>query len=154
PHIPVEDRDPHSRRLYYLYRMDEHRVTDAHIRTARHAYYGMVSYIDDKVGDLIRALDATGLANDTIVIFTADHGEMLGERGMWYKMTFFEWSARIPLMISAPSTIAARHVPDVVSLLDLFPTILDLASDGPVPAPIERLDGHSLVPLMKGSADG
>src|SRR3546814_2536685 len=69
-------------------------VTEAVVRTARHAYYGMISYVDDLMGKLLAALHRAGLTDDTIIVFTGDHGEMLGERGMWYKMTFYEWSAR------------------------------------------------------------
>ena len=80
----LEEMDPMSRWLYYAHGGDLHHVTDKHIRNARHAYYGMCTYIDDKVGRLLNTLEHVGLQNETIVIFTSDHGEMLGERGMWY----------------------------------------------------------------------
>ena len=67
---------------------------------ARHAYYAMISYLDEKLGQMLDQLDETGLRDDTIVIFTSDHGEMMGERGMWFKQCFWEWSARVPLIIS------------------------------------------------------
>ena len=102
PYIPVEERDPWSRRYYYLIRQDEHEVTDAAIRRTRHAYYGMISYVDDKVGELLRTLDALGMADNTVVVFTADHGDMMGERGMWYEFNPYEWSARVPLVVRAP----------------------------------------------------
>ena len=70
----------------------ERLVTDAEVRNARHGYYAMISYVDRKFGELMEALAATGLADDTVVIVTADHGDMLGERGLWYKMNFFERS--------------------------------------------------------------
>ena len=100
--IPVEQRDPWSQRYYYLIRNDEHIVTDDDIRNARHAYYGMVTYMDDMVGRLMNVLEESGLIKNTLVVFTADHGEMLGERGMWYKFNPYEWSVRIPLIISSP----------------------------------------------------
>ena len=77
PHIPVEERDPWSQRYYYLIRQDEHEVTDAAIRRTRRAYYGMIFYVDDKVGELLRTLDALGMADNTVVVFTADHGDMM-----------------------------------------------------------------------------
>jgi len=146
--IPVSERDPHSRRLYENYDRGRYRVTDDHVRNARHAYYGMISYVDDKIGELSAALGACGLADDTVVVLTSDHGDMLGERGLWYKMSFFEPSARVPLIVAAPGR-AARRVARNVSLVDLFPTFLDLAG-GDVPERAAPVDGHSLVPLLDG----
>ena len=83
--------------------MSAYEQTPERVRNARHAYYGMISYIDDKVGQLLTALEATGQADNTIILFVSDHGEMLGERGLWYKMSFFEWSARMPLILHAPA---------------------------------------------------
>jgi choline-sulfatase len=154
PPIPVEEKDPHSRYLYYLQRSDEFCVTDEHIRTARHAYYGMVSYVDAKVGRLLKTLERAGLRENTIVVFTADHGEMLGERGMWYKYTFFEGSMRVPLMWSgAKLDIVPHRERRAVSLLDVFPTILDLATNGERPALVDPIDGHSLVGLLGQRGD-
>ncbi|MEE8532663.1 MAG: choline-sulfatase [Alphaproteobacteria bacterium] len=151
PAIPYQERDPHSRRLYRCTGMDAHRIGKAHVRNARHAYYGAISYVDDKLGELLGALAATGFADNTIVVFTSDHGDMLGERGMWYKMTFFEWSARVPLIVSAPGRFAARRVARNVSLVDLLPTLVELAGGD---APAEALDGLSLFPLLSGDDDG
>ena len=88
--------------------MDEAVVTEADVRRARHAYYGAISYVDDRVGELLDTLRSFGLAEDTVVIFTADHGDMLGERGLWYKMHFFEWAVRVPLIVPAPGRFARR----------------------------------------------
>lgn len=154
PHIPYEARDPHSRRHYLLTRMDEYDMTDERIRMARHAYYGMVSYFDDKVGELLGALEDTGLRDDTVVILTADHGEMLGERGMWYKMCLFERAMRVPLLVRLPAAArAGRRIAQPVSHLDVLPTMLELSSGGKAPPPVEPIDGHSLVPLLHGNDD-
>ena len=67
------------------------------IRRARRGYYGMISYIDAQLGRILAALEALGRRDDTVIIATADHGDMLGERGLWYKMTFFERAVRVPL---------------------------------------------------------
>jgi choline-sulfatase len=147
--IPPDERDPHSLRLWENYDRGDYRVTEDHIRRARHAYYAMISYVDDKIGELMTTLDAAGLAEDTIIVLTADHGDMLGERGLWYKMNFFEDSARVPLIIHAPARFAPRRVAMNVSLVDLAPTLLDLAGEKS-PA----LDGHSLAPLMAGDNEG
>jgi choline-sulfatase len=113
----------------------------------------MVSYVDDKIGRLFATLESCGLAGNTVIVFAVDHGEMLGERGMWFKQTFYEWSARVPLFIAAPG-IAPRRVAAHVSLVDLLPTLLDLATDGRPPEPVDPLDGSSLVPLMSASGRG
>jgi len=151
--IPLEDLDTHSRWLYYSHGRDSLKIEAEHVRNARHAYYGMVSYVDDKVGRLLGILEDTGLAGNTVVIFTSDHGEMLGERGMWFKQTFFENSARVPLLIRAPGQQAPRTIDAVVSLVDLFPTLLDMATDGNRPDLAAPVNGNSLLPLMTGKAD-
>src|SRR5690606_27567398 len=116
----------------------------------RHAYYGAISYVDDKVGQLLQALRATRQLENTIIIFTSDHGEMLGERGLWYKMSFFEWSARVPLIFHAPGRFAPRRVGDHVSLVDLLPTLVEIAADGQAMTYADAIDGRSLLPLLHG----
>ena len=151
--IASGERDAHSQRLWQNYDGGRHAVTAEHVRNARHAYYGMISWVDDRIAGLLGALAAAGLDGNTIVVFTSDHGDMLGERGMWFKMSFLEWSARVPLIVSAPGRFAPRRVAAPVSLVDLLPTLLDLAGDG-APAPADPLDGTSLAPLMAGAAEG
>ena len=98
------------------------------LRALRRAYYALVSYIDDKVGELLAAVDAVGLSDDTVVIFTSDHGDMLGERNMVQKRCFYEMSARIPLIMRFPDRRhAGRVVAGPVSLLDIPPTLYELA---------------------------
>ena len=144
-----EDMDPHSRRLWENYDGGEFSITEEHIRNARHAYYGAISYVDDKIAELLRALEATGQRENTIVMVTSDHGDMLGERGMWFKMSFFEWACRVPLIVNAPDRFAPGRVAGNVSLVDLLPTMLDLAGGRDAPS-----DGASLVPLMQGDTAG
>ena len=103
PPIPLEQRDAWAQRYYHLIRNDEHVVTDEDVRNARHAYYGMCSYIDALIGRLLKVLDDSGMAGNTVVMFTAAHGDMIGERGMWYKFNPYEGSIRVPLLVSAPS---------------------------------------------------
>ena len=97
------------------------------IRDARRAYFGACSYIDSNVGKLLQTLEDTGLADDTLIIFSGDHGDMLGERGLWYKMHWFEMAARVPLLVSAPGQFAAGRVTQAVSTADLLPTLVELA---------------------------
>ncbi len=152
-YIPDADLDAHSRRLRDAYRQSPDAVTDEQIRNARHAYYGQISYVDDKIGGLLKALDDTGAAKNTIIVFTADHGDMLGEKGLWYKMSFFEESVRIPLIIKAPQVFGASRVSAHVSLVDLLPTILDITGSDYIEKPAAPLAGSSLVPLMAGDSD-
>ncbi|HYN89849.1 MAG TPA: choline-sulfatase [Ardenticatenaceae bacterium] len=154
PPIPVDQLEPHSRRIYEACGLWEYEQTEERVLKARHAYYSMIGYVDDKVGQLLRALDATGFREDTIVAFTSDHGEMLGERGLWYKMLFFEWSARVPLIFNAPGRFTSRRVARPVSLVDLLPTLVELAANESPAAFATELDGHSLVPLLHGDDSG
>jgi len=146
----VED-DPHSRRLRAAMGMDDPPPSEAEVRAARHGYYASVSYLDARIGELLAALEETGFAEDTLVLFTADHGDMLGERGLWFKMCWFEHSARVPLVAHWPSAFPARRVAKAVSLVDVLPSLVELASDGAGGAYATPLEGRSLVPHLSGS---
>ena len=148
PPIADAELDPHSRRLRRVSAMDQYDLTDAQIRNARHAYYAAISYVDDWIGQLLETLTITAMADDTIVIFTSDHGDMLGERGLWYKMSFFEHACRIPMIVSAPGRFAARRVVEPVGLMDVLPTLVDLADASA--ASVEGIDGTSMIPLLHG----
>ena len=76
---------------------------------------------------ILDTLDDCGLSDDTIIMFTSDHGDMLGERGLWYKMSFMEHSARVPLIVYAPGRYDARRIAQPTSLLDIVPTLSDIA---------------------------
>ena len=151
--LPDQDLDPHSRRLRAAYQADVTKITPEDIKNARRAYYGQISYIDDKIGNLLKALDDTGMKEDTIILFTADHGDMLGEKGLWYKMSFFEGSARVPLLIHAPQRYTSKRVDTPVSLVDLLPTLLDVTNAPHFMEPADTMDGESLVPLLE-NGDG
>ena len=165
--LPEAERDPHTRRLYDAVDASRFTITRDNVRDARRAYCANVSYLDDRVGELLATLDATGFAENTVVVFCSDHGDMLGERGLWYKMSFFEGAARVPLGIAlppsmAPSTVSsttggepsgARTVATPTSACDVMPTLLELAGvdlDSVAIAP----DGRSLAPALTGDADG
>jgi choline-sulfatase len=124
--LPRDQADPHSIRLRDMYQADEDPLTAEQAATARRGYLAAISELDQRVGKLLEVLDHTGLAGDTIVLFTADHGEMLGERGLWYKMSFFDGSARVPLLAAGPG-IQTGRIEAPVSHLDLAPTIAALA---------------------------
>src|SRR5688500_17345579 len=97
---------------------------DEQVRRARAAYYGLITYLDDKVGRLLGALEATGQLENTLVIYTSDHGEMNGEHGMWRKSNFYEQSARVPLILAGAGVIPeGRVVEQGVSLVDVVVTM-------------------------------
>ena len=154
PFVPPEERDGHGRWLYDHYDRGEFEVTDEHVRAARHGYYGSISLVDDLVGKVLDALTAARLDDRTIVVFTADHGDMLGERGCWYKMSFYEHSCRVPLMISVPGETRSRRVSRCASLMDLTPTLLDMTLEGGTDRLVEPIEGRSLAPLVAGDASG
>ena len=149
PKVAPQD-DPHSVRLRASYGASEIDLDPQTIRNARRAYYGTVSDIDNKIAELLSALDEAQLGDNTIVILTSDHGDMLGERGMWFKMSFLEHSARVPLIVHAPSRYAPRRVTQAVSLVDILPTLVDMASDGKGLDYATPLDGRSLLPHLHG----
>jgi choline-sulfatase len=151
--IPVDELDTHSRWLYYSHGRDRLEVTPEHVRNARHAYYAMTSYVDDKLGDMLKVLKQTGQMDDTIIVFTADHGEMLGERGMWYKQTFFENSTRIPMIVCGPGLPMGKVVEKNVSLVDLMPTLLAQADAGRVDV-VSPVHGADMTKLMTSSDAG
>ena len=133
-----------------FHRTDIFDVTGAEdLYAVRRAYSALVTYIDDKIGQLLHDLEQCGLRENTVIIFTSDHGDMLGERGMVQKRCFYEWSSRIPLILSVPGgKLKGRRVESPVSLADIAPTLLDLTGceDGP-----GDMDGVSLFEiLLKG----
>jgi len=148
--IAYEDQDAHSRRLMDACDFRALDITAEDIRMSRLAYFANISYIDDKIGEVLEALRGTRQTEDTIIVFASDHGDMLGERGLWFKMNFFEGSARVPLMIAAPDLPVGR-MDTPVSTMDLTPTLCELAGisfDQIAP----WTDGETLVPLANGVA--
>jgi choline-sulfatase len=125
--LPDDQIDPHSRRLRHVIAADTTDISDDQIRDARHAYLANISYVDRHVGEMLDVVDRHGMAENTVVVFTADHGDMLGERGLWYKMSYFEHSARIPLIVRQPGLAAGDRNETHVGLLDIAPTLLDIA---------------------------
>ena len=113
-------------------------------------YYGMISHLDAQIGRLLDALAAAGLAEDTIVVYTADHGLAVGQHGLLGKQNVYDHSLRVPLIFRGPGIPAGQRLEGLCYLHDIFPTILDLA-DVPVPSGCE---GVSLVPVLEGREAG
>ena len=148
PAIPYEEQDPHSQRLMDACDHKAFEITDENIRRARRGYFASISYVDDKIGEILDVLERTRMAENTAIVFVSDHGDMLGDRGLWFKMNFLEGSARVPLMIAAPGWKPGL-VTEPVSTLDVCPTVSAIAGiDISVLAP--WTDGEDLTALAKG----
>ena len=151
PEVPAMDynaQDAHSKRIFDANDWRSFDISRDDIRRSRQAYFANISYLDDKIGEVMQALRGTRQEEDTIILFVSDHGDMLGERGLWFKMSFYEGSARVPVMIAAPQ-MQAGLVTDPVSNIDICPTLCDLA--GVSMAEVAPwTTGESLVPLGQG----
>lgn len=125
-------------------------LPDERVRVARAAYFGLCEYLDRQVGRVLAKLDGTGLAQDTLVIYVSDHGEMAGEHGCWWKSNYYEGSVGVPMVARLPGVIpAGSESAEICNLMDLGPTLVDLAGASPMP----QTDGESLWPLLQGETD-
>ena len=123
--------------------------TAAQIAEMRHGYFANISYMDAQIGKVLDALDRSGAAARTIVVFVSDHGYHLGEHGLWAKTSTFELDARVALMIAAPGNRhGGRRTVALAELVDLFPTLAALAGLPAAP----RLEGKSLAPVLADPA--
>jgi len=144
--LPWDRLDPHSRRILESCERARFDIRPEHVRRARQGYFANISYIDDRLGDLMQVLRAT--RQEAVVIVVSDHGEMLGDRGLWFKMSFLDPSARVPLMIAAPG-MAPGLVETPVSTLDVTPTLCDLAGVDMAEV-LPWTEGVSLLPVAAG----
>lgn len=124
-------------------RLDE--ATDEEFHRARAAYYGLVTEMDENIGRVLAALDANPpLQDNTIIIYTSDHGDMIGEKGLWYKMNFMNASVKIPLLVKGPGIPSNAVSSKIVSLIDLAPTLLEFGGAKPLP----KCEGRNLRVLL------
>ncbi|TPK69183.1 choline-sulfatase [Mesorhizobium sp. B2-4-19] len=143
------EQDAHSQRLYCASDYPSFEITPDQVRRSRRGYFANISYVDDKLSEILDVLERTRMADDTIILFCSDHGDMLGERGLWFKMSFFEGSVRVPLMIAGRG-IRPGLIDAPVSNLDVAPTLCDLAGID-IGAIAPWTDGQSLLPLTDGT---
>ena len=120
-------------------------ISDSLQKDVWQAYMACVSYVDAQIGRLLATLRRHHLEENTIVVLWSDHGWHLGEHGTWAKMTLFEWSTRIPLIVSAPTRFQPNRIKSLVELIDVYPTLCELAN---LPIP-KHVEGTSFVPLMR-----
>ncbi len=124
-------------------------LPESAIRNAREVYFGLITEFDEHCGKILDCLEETGLAENTVVFYFSDHGEMAGEHGLWGKVTLLESSARVPLAVRWKSHFpAGARVGELVSLVDLYPTFQDRGGID-LPEPLYT-SGHSLMPLLTG----
>ncbi|MDA0745258.1 MAG: sulfatase-like hydrolase/transferase [bacterium] len=123
-------------------------LSDEAVRKARAAYYGLVTFMDIQIGRLLNTLADTSFAENTVVVYLSDHGEMAGEHGMWWKSSFYEGSVGVPMIWSQPGRFAQRRrISQATSLLDVGPTLIDLAGGEQLPGAA----GRSLRGFLEGS---
>ena len=150
--VPISINDPRTNSPYRPNKREDGGAyrNPTYIRQMTSIYYGMVTEVDEWVGKILQQLDELGLADNTLVIFTSDHGEMLGDHGMHSKNIFYEGSVHVPLLLRLPGVIPAGTVIQTPSShLDLFPTILDYCGQ-----PGHASEGNSLRPLIEGKESG
>ena len=149
--IPLDAHDPFARRVMDGIEASDVPLTAEEVARARRAYLANTSYFDSKVGAMVKALEDIGELENTLIVVTSDHGDMLGERGLWYKMSFFEHAVRVPLIVAGPG-VQQGTSGNACSLVDLLPSFLEVAggSEADLGAPI---DGRSLMPLARGEPD-
>lgn len=132
-------------------------IDEATLRNMRWVYYGMVAFLDELVGQVLAALDSSDMADDTLVIYTSDHGDMLGEKGLFMKGLMYEGSAGIPMVMRGPGVLAGEECDTPVSLVDVPATILDTvlspAQPGGLKVTDDELPGHSLTSLSASDGD-
>lgn len=151
PGMPIEEMHPYNQWLQIHHMIDTYPLEEEHVRNARHAYYGAISYFDSKVGELRGELERLDLLENTIIIVASDHGEMLGEQGMWFKRTFFEPSIHVPLIACGTDRVKPdNEVSREVSLVDIMPTLLELGNVEGRREVEQGLDGESLCAMLQG----
>ena len=144
--LGYDAQDAHSKRIFDANDWRSFDITEDHIKRSRQAYFANISYLDDKIGEILQTLEDT--RQEAIIVFVSDHGDMLGERGLWFKMSFFEGSSRVPMMIAAPQMEPGLHETPV-SNIDVCPTLCDLAGVS-MDDVMEWTTGQSLVPMGQG----
>ena len=146
--VPPVDESKHPADVYQREsKAWRHSLDQDTIRTVRRIYFAMCAEADAMVGDIMSALEESGRSDETVVIFSSDHGELALEHQQYYKMSLFEGSARVPLIFAGPGIKSGQRIETPVSLVDMAPTICELAG-------LEKrgcFDGESLLPLAQGT---
>lgn len=144
PMHPEPIDHPMYHRFRYHFGLDQ-QFDEEVVRRCRAAYFGLITFVDELIGSVLDALEVAGLADDTFIVMTADHGEMLGERGLWWKSAMLEHSARVPFIASYPGVLPeGERRSGAASLVDVAPTLAEVAgADQP-----ESFVGDSLLSML------
>jgi choline-sulfatase len=145
PRNPEPPDHPMYHRFRQLFDMEDP-FDPEQVKRCRAAYYGLITFVDELFGNVLDALEESGLSENTLVVFSSDHGEMLGERGLWWKSAMLEPAARVPMICSWPGRLPeGERRESVASLIDVVPTMLDAAGvDRP-----DYLEGDSMLALLE-----
>jgi len=145
--VPPEDEELHPVMKYQRINKNwRHGFAPETVKMFRAAYYAMCAEADAMVGEVMTTMDDLDLWDDTYFVFTSDHGELALEHRSWYKMSMYEGSSRVPLVMAGPDIPRGRRIDNIVSLIDIFPTLTEITE---VPSPGD-IDGESLMPLARG----
>ncbi|CAM1504773.1 Fc.00g023640.m01.CDS01 [Cosmosporella sp. VM-42] len=147
PQIPLGQLDPHGRSAYFHYSLDKFEVADEIYRRELRGYDAMASYIGCKPGGLRQALEDAGIADDAIIIFTSDYGDMIGERGLWFKKNLFEPAVHVPLIVYRPKRRGLVRISALVSLVEILPALVEIVM-GSIDVMFTDHGGSSLLPLF------
>jgi choline-sulfatase len=151
PAEPLDDMHPFNQWIQIHHEIDTCELTEEEIVKNRRAYYGMITYFDHKIGQIIDELERKCMMENTIIVVTSDHGEMLGEHGMWFKRTFYDQATKVPLIMSFPDHYSAgKRVNKIVSLADLSATLMKIGDVPECDDWISELDGDSFESLLFG----
>ncbi len=150
PYDDIRKLSPTYEWVEIVHGIDREKVPPAKVRETRRNYMAMCTWVDDRIGGVLAELRRLGLADNTFIVFTSDHGDMQGEKGQWFKRIYLEWSARVPMVLNWAGRLRPGRNASLVSLVDLFPTFVE-AAGGKVETAI---DGKSLLPLADGREDG
>jgi iduronate 2-sulfatase len=148
---PPDDRTGAPKPAYASSHVEQDRMTDAQRRAAIGAYFASITFMDAQVGRVVDALDRLGLRHNTVVIFISDHGYHLGEHGLWQKMSVFDESARVPMILDVPGANGnGKTSTRTVELVDLYPTVVEAC--GLTPSGPHKPEGKSVIPLLNDPA--
>jgi len=145
---PIERQHPIIQHHRWSWRNDIPPPEDV-VRCATASYYALITYLDNQIGRILDTIDNSSLRDDTVVVYTSDHGEMAGHHGIWQKQCFYEEAVRIPMLIRHPGNLSRNRIAQNVSLVDVLPTLLEIAQQD-VPS---ELPGRSLLDIARSEPD-
>ena len=141
---------PYLRDYAASFNYDDHFQSELDVRKAVAGYYGLCSFLDEQIGKVLSALEATGFADNTRIVYTSDHGDNLGARGLWGKSTMYEEAAGVPLIVVGEGIPAGRRVDTPVTLLDAYPFIIEAVGEAGAGLVDPDHPGVSLAALANG----